>query len=262
MRIFLSYASERRDIAEPIALALRNQGHRVFFDRDDLPPGASYDDRIRDAIAASHLLVFLISPESVADGRYTLTELAVARRRWASPRDRVLPVQIVPTPLPAVPAYLKAVAILEPRGNVAAEVAAATAEIAGRRKRWRWPAAAGAAAALAAAAVAIWQISPAGDLALEAETAERARVGLFGEAPRYLVRGQIHNRARQPLELAGLELDTEPPRRLQVAAEWTLPADLEQRPAGSSVSVALPVSLTGDAAAAFRWRICTRPGGV
>jgi hypothetical protein len=258
VRIFLSYASEQRGVAETVALALRNQGHTVFFDRDDLPPAASYDEQIRSAIAASHLLVFLISPESVADGRYTLTELGFARKRWASPQGRVLSVQIVPTPLAAVPAYLKAVTILEARGNVAAEVAAVTAELAERRKRWRWPAAAGMATVLAAAAIAIWQFNLREGLAVEALSTERGRIALFGEAPTYRIWGRLHNRGREPLELDGIELKTEPPQRLRVAPEWTLPADLEQHPSGSIANIALPVSLVDDAGAGFRWQICGR----
>jgi len=43
MKIFLSYASEDKAIAEQIAFSLRSRGHLVFLDRDDLPPGQSYD---------------------------------------------------------------------------------------------------------------------------------------------------------------------------------------------------------------------------
>jgi hypothetical protein len=49
MRVFLSYASEDRELVEPIVLALRAQGHSVFFDRDDLPPAEEFDGRIRKA---------------------------------------------------------------------------------------------------------------------------------------------------------------------------------------------------------------------
>jgi hypothetical protein len=125
MRIFLTFASEQRDIAESILLALRNRGHEVFFSHDDLPPADSFDLRIQKAIATSELLVFLISPESVAKGRYTLTELVFARDRWRSPRGRVLPVVVAPTPMVSMPNYLKAVTLLEPEGNIAAETAAA-----------------------------------------------------------------------------------------------------------------------------------------
>ena len=262
MRIFLSYASERRAIAETIALALRNQGHRVFFDRDDLPPGASYDEQIRNAIAASDLLIFLISPESVADGRYTLTELALARRRWAAPEGRVLPVHIVPTPLAGVPAYLRAVTILEPRGNVAAEVAAVAAELAPRWRRWRWPAVAATVTALVAGAVGIWQLDRGKNFVLEALPAERVRVGLFGEAPTFRVGGRLHNRGRGALELNDLELETDPPLSLRVASDWSLPADLEDRPGGSVAGVAVPVSLMDATVTGFSWRLCARLGDL
>ena len=50
MNIFLSYASEDRDTAQAVALALRAQGHDMFFDREDLAPDDEYNARIRHAI--------------------------------------------------------------------------------------------------------------------------------------------------------------------------------------------------------------------
>ena len=123
MRVFMSYASEQKAAAESIAFSLRSRGHSVFLDRDDLPEGASYDDKIVKAIERSDLMIFLISPEAVHSGRYTLTELKFARHKWRSPSSRVLPVMLAPTPMTDVPGYLKAVSILEPHGNIAAEVA-------------------------------------------------------------------------------------------------------------------------------------------
>src|SRR5205823_14105165 len=38
MKIFISYASEQRPIAERIAFTLRGRGHFAFFDKEDLPP--------------------------------------------------------------------------------------------------------------------------------------------------------------------------------------------------------------------------------
>ena len=49
------------------------------------------------------------------------------------------------------------------------------------------------------------------------------------------------------MELAGLEVDTEPPERLQIVPDWALPDDLRQRPPQSGVSVAVPVRLTHSA---------------
>ncbi|HTS54764.1 MAG TPA: toll/interleukin-1 receptor domain-containing protein [Burkholderiales bacterium] len=134
MNIFISYASEQRVVAEEIALALRGEGHAVFFDRSQLPQGEAYDARIREAIAACDLLVFLVSPEAVSDGRYTLTELEFAEQKWPSPAGRVLPVMVRPTETGAIPAYLRAVVIVRPRGNAAAEVAAAIAALS--KPRW------------------------------------------------------------------------------------------------------------------------------
>ena len=66
MKIFLSYATEIRDRAESVNAALLAAGHDVFFDREDLPAGQGYDDRIRGAIDGSDLFLFLISPAAVA----------------------------------------------------------------------------------------------------------------------------------------------------------------------------------------------------
>lgn len=125
MRIFLSYASEQCDLAESIALALRAEQHSVFFDRASLPSGDAYNEKIRSAIEDSDLFLFLVSPESVTRGRYTLTEVEVAERQWSNPSGHVLPVVVHATDLATVPAYLKAVTLLEPEGNIPAEVAAA-----------------------------------------------------------------------------------------------------------------------------------------
>lgn len=65
MRIFLSYAAEQRPLSEEIALVLRGDGHRVFFDQSDLPPGETYDDRIRSSLRDADLLVFLVSKEKM-----------------------------------------------------------------------------------------------------------------------------------------------------------------------------------------------------
>src|SRR5947209_1399556 len=129
MKIFLSFASEQTALAEPVALSLRDRGYQVFFSHDDLPPAASFDAQVERAIRDSDVFVFLISPQSVTRGRYTLTELSFAKRKWSNPNARVLPVMLVSTPLAEVPNYLKAVTILEPEGNAAAETAAAVSSL-------------------------------------------------------------------------------------------------------------------------------------
>lgn len=94
------------------------------------------DARIRAEIKVTHLVVFLVSLESVAPGRYTLTELRLIEKRWPHERaGKVLPVIVSPTPSTLYPPYLAPLNVLSPAGNVPAEIAAAVSEIAA--KRWR-----------------------------------------------------------------------------------------------------------------------------
>jgi len=135
MRVFLSYSSADRPIAEKIHVALEAAGHEVFFDRDSLPAGESFDVRILDEIERSDLFIFLLSPASIQAGAYALTELGFARHRWANPAGRALPVVIREIDLHALPVYLRPVTLLEPEGDVAAEVVAAVHELS--RRGWR-----------------------------------------------------------------------------------------------------------------------------
>src|SRR5262245_26470376 len=123
MKIFMSVAGPDRSKIEEVALALKDEGHKVFLDEYELPAGSSYHLRIREAIAQADMAIFFISPLSVQTDRYTLSELKLIQDKWSHPRGRVLPTLIAPTDLNKVPAYLRAVTIYKPKGNVAAEVA-------------------------------------------------------------------------------------------------------------------------------------------
>ncbi len=128
-RIFLSYPSELRDDADTLNLSLTGRGHTVFFDKDSLPKGDTYEQQIERAVKRSTLIIFLVSPNAFEQGRYTLTELQIARRQWPSPGGRVLPVVVRPTQMADIPTYLKAVTVLEPSGSVSAEVASTVDEM-------------------------------------------------------------------------------------------------------------------------------------
>jgi tetratricopeptide (TPR) repeat protein len=135
--IFVSYASEQRSLAEEIVLALRAEGHRVFFDRAELTDGDTYNAPLREGIEACDLLVFLVSPESVQPGRYTLTEVGLAEKKWPAPAGHVLPVMVRPTETAAIPAYLRSVVMLRPAGSIPAEVVTAVDRL--LKPRWqRW----------------------------------------------------------------------------------------------------------------------------
>lgn len=114
---------------ESVCYELQAEGHEVFFDKEDLPPGRGYNELIRSAIENCDLFIFMISPESVAKGRYTLTELKIAAKKWPNPAGHVLPVMLVPTSFDEIPAYLKAVTVLSPEGNLTAEIAIEIADL-------------------------------------------------------------------------------------------------------------------------------------
>jgi len=129
MKLFISYPSAQRDLAARLALALEAEGHDVFHDRSDLNAGESFHQRLREAVAAADAFVFLITPEAVAPGSYTLAELDFAREHWRRPSGHVLPVMVVPTPISSLPPYLSAVTILQPSGELVAETVATVAKL-------------------------------------------------------------------------------------------------------------------------------------
>jgi len=131
MKIFLSYASQDIESAKAIYLALRDQGHRVFFDRAELPAGDEYHNRIRAAIEKSRLFLFLISPNAVDAGSYTLTELDIADKAGS----KILPVMIEKTPIESLPASIKGITFLQPDGSLPAAVAAEVHRIASSLRR-------------------------------------------------------------------------------------------------------------------------------
>lgn len=156
MRIFLSYAHEQKPLATGLATALRGDGHYVFFDGTALSTGAPYDQVIREEIAASDAFVFLVSPESIEEGGYARTELRFALEKWPSPRGRLLPVLVAK--VKEYPPELR-VTVLEPRGDLVAEVAKEVDGLARALKRrllWRAAAAIGA-VVLVAAGLLAWR---------------------------------------------------------------------------------------------------------
>jgi len=137
MRVFLSYASEDRSRIEPIRYALAEQGHDIFYDREDLLPGEAFDSRIRSAIERSDLFVIFLTPHTVDAGSYTLNELSVCERRWPRADGRVLPVILADVPRQDIPAYLRSVTCLTPVGNLTACVSDAVLQLASVHSRRR-----------------------------------------------------------------------------------------------------------------------------
>lgn len=128
MRIFLSYSSQDKNIADQIYLLLLSAGHDVFFDGAMIQGGDDFTKKIQEHIEECQLFIFLISPDSVTKPSYALTELKFARQKWPNPQSHVLPVVVRKTAAEMIPPYLRVVSMLEPEGNVAAEVAQQVAD--------------------------------------------------------------------------------------------------------------------------------------
>jgi len=122
--VFLSYASKQRELAESLYYSLTNNGYMVFFDRNNLPVGMEYNNAIHAAIGHSDIFIFMISPDSVAEGHYTMTELKFAGERWPAANGFLLPVMTITTGYDHIPAYAKSVTVLTPEGSMVAEVTA------------------------------------------------------------------------------------------------------------------------------------------
>jgi hypothetical protein len=181
MKVFICYASEQRDLAQRIALALEGAGIDVFFDREDLSPGGEFNLAIRKAIHGSDLFVFLASREALKEGAYAMTEMGIAQRRWPNPAQRVLTVLADATPMSALPPYLSAVTVLEPTGNLLAETVDAVARWRERRRRRSLIRASALASVVVAVAVlAIWLAKPS---LPDGSGAEESTADIDGDVP-------------------------------------------------------------------------------
>ena len=129
MDVFICHASEDQDIAERIQLALTGAGFTVFFDSQSLPPSGDFQDRIRAAIDKSDVFIFLITTNSVMNGKFTLTELSLARKKWPHPAGHVLGVNLDNLSAKSIPNYLLASSMLSIIGDAPAEVRSATEQL-------------------------------------------------------------------------------------------------------------------------------------
>jgi TIR domain-containing protein len=144
VRVFIAHSNKDNRVAGELAEKLRAQDLEVFLDDDSLPPAADYDGRIRAAIEACDVFVFLVSAASTTPGTYALTELGIARRRWPNPAGRVLPVLVGPVDVRSLPPYLtQGVTVFSPMGNAAAESAYEVMRLVRERgfgwRRWKLP---------------------------------------------------------------------------------------------------------------------------
>jgi hypothetical protein len=98
-KVFISYASEDRDVAIRIAEALESRGVNVRYDLS-IPLDNSFSRRISELISASDYLIALISPNTKKSDWVTY-ELITAVKKEITARDiTILPVLIADAEIP------------------------------------------------------------------------------------------------------------------------------------------------------------------
>src|SRR5581483_6844957 len=108
----------------------------------------------RAAIESAQLLIFLISPDAVDGGSYTLSELEIGQKAGV----KILPVMLRVTEVATLPVVLRSITIYQPQGDVAAGVAAEVHRIARELRRKRLKPLAGVVAAATLLAVVLYAV--------------------------------------------------------------------------------------------------------
>jgi hypothetical protein len=101
--VFLSYSRKNSDAADFLVADLkdRRSGIRVFLDRSEIPPGASWNRRMFEAIDQAHRFVPLYSPDYLASNP-CLDELDTAHtRRLTYDNEFIFPILLYEAPLPS-----------------------------------------------------------------------------------------------------------------------------------------------------------------
>jgi hypothetical protein len=251
MKLFLSYDSEQFALAESLAGRLQAAGHDVFLDREDLLPGDPFDAHIAARLAASDAMIFLASSTSVVPGSYALSELKLAERHWPRPQGRLIGVLLDGLAIGAVPAYLRSVSLLQPQGDVVAEVVHAVQALARRRRRRQLAIGATVLAGTGALVLGGWlwntQTGSSPAYAIVAAQVEPAGVA-------WLLRATLRNGSERRLTIVALTLEADRAGvRFPSSQEWF---DVH---AGQTLEHTQPFDVVGAAEnAGFQWRVCWR----
>ena len=77
--VFISYVRENRDIVDRLAAELKRRGVIVWLDRNDIEPGARWQDAIKKAIRSGKFFLACFSREfNERDRSYMNEELTLA----------------------------------------------------------------------------------------------------------------------------------------------------------------------------------------
>lgn len=100
MKVFLSYASADKKLAEGLKDELGKSGLTVWSD-SDLTAGAEWRHRIEEAIHSAGEILVLVSPKSDTDKTQQLTWRIALEAVWQDPGKRLIPVLLRGAQLPA-----------------------------------------------------------------------------------------------------------------------------------------------------------------
>ena len=119
MKIFLSYASADKKLAERLKEELVKSGLSVWSD-SDMTAGEDRRRRIEGAIRSASEILVLVGPKNVDDPWQQLTWRAALEAVWQDPDKRLIPILLRGADLPAfvlsgTSGNLKAIRVTHPR---------------------------------------------------------------------------------------------------------------------------------------------------
>jgi hypothetical protein len=91
-KVFISYAHDSKHLAEELTQAFSNEGITVWADFKDLRPGDQWRMKLDQAVKASNLFLFLISPNVQMSPWQELESQTALAKAWTNSKTKVLPV--------------------------------------------------------------------------------------------------------------------------------------------------------------------------
>jgi len=127
-RIFLSYASQDRELARKIADHLKNYDFYVWYDLWELKPGDSITQKIEEAISTSNYLIILLSPSSIRS-EWVRRELIMAQSELTARDVTIIPILISDVNENEIPIELRSIQWLDLRKDPEKKIGVVTKQI-------------------------------------------------------------------------------------------------------------------------------------
>lgn len=125
--VFISHASEDKQVAREIATQLREHGFITWLDIHSISPGDNLRAAIEKAISQADVVLVLVSRNSASSPWVTDEWSAIREHTWEHPDLKVLPILIENAPLPP---FLREWQVMRFESTGAEKIAQRVAEIA------------------------------------------------------------------------------------------------------------------------------------